>query len=101
MDAYAMQLMQAHHQLEIATRGPGFTDVTRRAVDWLQQIGVRDGLLTLSSGIRPRHWSSRRMPIRMCGTISWMLFRPSHRKIGNGVTRSKAPTICRLTSKRW
>jgi secondary thiamine-phosphate synthase enzyme len=47
MDAYAMQLMQAHHQLEIATRGPGFTDVTRRAVDWLQQIGVRDGLLTL------------------------------------------------------
>lgn len=42
-----MQLTQAHHRLEIATRGPGFTDVTHRAVDWLRQIGARDGLLTL------------------------------------------------------
>ncbi len=42
-----MQLMQAHHHLEIATRGVGFTDVTHGAADWLRQIGARDGLLTL------------------------------------------------------
>ena len=42
-----MHLMQAHHQLEIATRGVGFTDVTRCAADWLRRIGARDGLLTL------------------------------------------------------
>lgn len=42
-----MPLMQAHHQLEIATRGPGFVDITRDAVAWLRQIQARDGLLTL------------------------------------------------------
>lgn len=39
--------MQAHHRLDIATRGPGFTDITRGAVGWLRQVGARDGLLTL------------------------------------------------------
>lgn len=42
-----MQLTQAHHRLEIGTGGPGFTDITRDAADWLRQIGARDGLLTL------------------------------------------------------
>ena len=42
-----MQLMQAHHRLEIATNGPGFTDLTRRCVDWLRHVGVHDGLVTL------------------------------------------------------
>lgn len=39
--------MQAHHRLDIATRGPGFTDITRSAVGWLRQVRARDGLLTL------------------------------------------------------
>ena len=40
-------LMQAHHSVSIATRGPGFTDVTPRVTAWLASIGARDGLLTL------------------------------------------------------
>lgn len=38
---------QAHHQLSIATRGPGFTDVTRQVGGWLAAIGAGDGLLTM------------------------------------------------------
>jgi secondary thiamine-phosphate synthase enzyme len=40
-------LQQAHHCLAVETRGPGFTDVTRRVAEWLQSIGAGDGLLTL------------------------------------------------------
>lgn len=40
-------MRQAHHRLDIATRGPSFTDITRSAVGWLRQVGARDGLLTL------------------------------------------------------
>lgn len=47
MDIEAMPLMQAHHRLDVATRGPGLTDLTPRAVDWLRQVGARDGLATL------------------------------------------------------
>ena len=38
---------QAHHKISVATRGPGFTDVTREAAAWLASIGAQDGLLTL------------------------------------------------------
>jgi secondary thiamine-phosphate synthase enzyme len=38
---------QAHHRISIATRGPGFTDVTREVVAWLAAMGAQDGLLTL------------------------------------------------------
>jgi secondary thiamine-phosphate synthase enzyme len=40
-------LAQAHHTLSIATRGPGFRDITREVVAWLAAIGAQDGLLTL------------------------------------------------------
>jgi secondary thiamine-phosphate synthase enzyme len=42
-----MPLMQAHHRLEVTTRGPGFVDITRDAIAWLRGIQARDGLLTL------------------------------------------------------
>jgi secondary thiamine-phosphate synthase enzyme len=38
---------QAHHRISVATRGPGFTDITREAAAWLASIGAQDGLLTL------------------------------------------------------
>src|SRR5258705_12033126 len=38
---------QAHHRISVATRGPGFTDVTREVVAWLAAVGAQDGLLTL------------------------------------------------------
>ena len=40
-------LTQSHHSISIATRGPGFTDVTRQVMAWLASIGAQDGLLTL------------------------------------------------------
>jgi secondary thiamine-phosphate synthase enzyme len=40
-------LTQAHHSLRIATRGPGFRDITREAAAWLAAIGAQEGLLTL------------------------------------------------------
>jgi secondary thiamine-phosphate synthase enzyme len=42
-----MQLTQSHHNLEIATRGPGFTDITAHLQRWLGNIGAADGLLTV------------------------------------------------------
>jgi secondary thiamine-phosphate synthase enzyme len=38
---------QAHHQLAIATPGPGFTDLTGAVGQWLASIRAGDGLLTL------------------------------------------------------
>lgn len=40
-------LRQAFGQLVVETRGPGFTDVTRRLAAWLDETGARDGLLTV------------------------------------------------------
>jgi secondary thiamine-phosphate synthase enzyme len=40
-------LEQAHHRIEIETRGPGFTDITAKIEAWLRSIGAHDGLLTL------------------------------------------------------
>ena len=40
-------LKQAQHTLLVATRGPGFTDLTGQVAGWLGATGARDGLLTL------------------------------------------------------
>lgn len=40
-------LQQVHHRLSIATRGPGFIDVTARVARWLQEVRADDGLATL------------------------------------------------------
>src|SRR5262245_61570033 len=40
-------LEQTQHILAVATRGPGFTDLTRQVAGWLASIGAQDGLLTL------------------------------------------------------
>ena len=42
-----MDLTQSHHRLEIATRGPGFTDITAQIQRWLGAIAAADGLLTV------------------------------------------------------
>ena len=38
---------QAQGRISVATRGPGFIDVTRDVVAWLASIGADEGLLTL------------------------------------------------------
>jgi secondary thiamine-phosphate synthase enzyme len=40
-------LQQVQHRLDVATRGPGFCDLTARVQQWLRLIGANDGLLTL------------------------------------------------------
>lgn len=40
-------LGQAMGELELETRGPGFTDVTGRLANWLGDIAADDGLLTV------------------------------------------------------
>jgi secondary thiamine-phosphate synthase enzyme len=40
-------LQQAHDQIVITTRAPGFTDLTGEVARWLNRIGAKDGLLTL------------------------------------------------------
>jgi secondary thiamine-phosphate synthase enzyme len=40
-------LEQAQHVLAVATRGPGFIDLTRQVAVWLGGIGAGEGLLTL------------------------------------------------------
>lgn len=40
-------MRQAHHTLEVQTRGRGMTDVTEGIAAWLHQLEASDGLLTL------------------------------------------------------
>lgn len=40
-------LEQAHGRLEVATSGPGLTDITREIRDWLVAIGAEDGAVTV------------------------------------------------------
>jgi secondary thiamine-phosphate synthase enzyme len=42
-----MPLMQAHYQLEVATHGAGFTDITGHAASWLGGFSADNGLLTI------------------------------------------------------
>jgi len=44
---FAGALSQAHHTIEVETRGSGFSDVTHRVADWLAAIGAENGLITL------------------------------------------------------
>lgn len=44
--ALADRLGQAQHALVVATKGPGFTDLTAELGRWLQSIGAIDGVLT-------------------------------------------------------
>jgi secondary thiamine-phosphate synthase enzyme len=39
--------MQASHALTVATRGKGFTEITRDLARWLESIGGENGLLTV------------------------------------------------------
>jgi secondary thiamine-phosphate synthase enzyme len=40
-------LSQAHHSIHVATRGQGFTDLTREVVRWIGQIRADAGVLTV------------------------------------------------------
>jgi len=39
-------LAQRHHRLEVATRGPGFTEISDDITRWLSDIGAAQGLTT-------------------------------------------------------
>jgi len=41
------EMVQASHVLTVATRGKGFTEITRELGRWLDSIGAEDGLLTV------------------------------------------------------
>lgn len=41
------RIVQANHSIYIETSGPGFTDVTRDILAWLESAGAGDGLLTV------------------------------------------------------
>jgi secondary thiamine-phosphate synthase enzyme len=40
-------MRQWMHEFVVGTRGRGFYELTREVAEWVRQIGVRDGLLTL------------------------------------------------------
>lgn len=39
-------MRQAHTQLQVATPGRGFTEITGRVAEWVRACGLRDGVLT-------------------------------------------------------
>jgi secondary thiamine-phosphate synthase enzyme len=41
------EFMQASHTLTVATRGKGFTEITRELARWLESIAGENGLLTV------------------------------------------------------
>jgi len=45
--AQGLLIEQAQGRIGVATRGPGFIDITRDVVAWLASIGADEGLLTL------------------------------------------------------
>jgi secondary thiamine-phosphate synthase enzyme len=45
--AHGAAFAQAHHRLTVQTAGPGFTELTSEVLGWLEEIGAREGLLTL------------------------------------------------------
>jgi len=45
-DSDGQPLAQRHTRLELATRGPGFTDITNHIAHWLGDISAAQGLLT-------------------------------------------------------
>ena len=48
LDLQAMgELVQASHALTVATRGKGFTEITRELARWLESIAGENGLLTV------------------------------------------------------
>ncbi len=47
MGETAGPLAQAHHRLEVETRGAGFVEITRPVAAWTREIGAGEGLLTL------------------------------------------------------
>ena len=44
---YTRQMRQVTHILNTETNGPGLYEITNRVVDWCQQQGMQEGLLTL------------------------------------------------------
>lgn len=44
---YTRQMQQVTHILNTETNGPGLYEITGRVVDWCQQQGMQQGLLTL------------------------------------------------------
>lgn len=42
-----MALVQASHQLSVATRGKGFTEITSDLAHWLETLSAENGLLTV------------------------------------------------------
>jgi len=44
------QMVQASHQLTVATRSKGFTEITGELTEWLESIAAADGLLTVFVG---------------------------------------------------
>ncbi|MCB1506964.1 MAG: secondary thiamine-phosphate synthase enzyme YjbQ [Hyphomicrobiaceae bacterium] len=45
--AVAGSLIQASETLRVATRGPGFSDITAEVAGWLQRIDATEGVVTL------------------------------------------------------
>ena len=41
------EMVQASHALTVATRGKGFTEITRELASWLESIAGENGLLTV------------------------------------------------------
>lgn len=40
-------MQQAFHRISIRTRGKGLTMITAQILDWIEQSGIQDGILTL------------------------------------------------------
>jgi thiamine phosphate synthase YjbQ (UPF0047 family) len=50
------EMVQASHALTVATRGKGFTEITRELARWLESIASGNGLaFSLCSSAIPRH----------------------------------------------
>jgi secondary thiamine-phosphate synthase enzyme len=47
MGSTGSELRALHRELDVATSGEGFTDITRPVADWLSKIGAGVGMLTL------------------------------------------------------
>ena len=67
---HALSLRQSVHELDIATRGRGFYEFTRRVEELVAESGLKTGSRRSTCNTLPRRSSFRRMPIRTCAATS-------------------------------
>ena len=94
------EMVQASHELTVATGGKGFTEITGELARWLSTIAAEDGLLTVfmrhtSASLTIQENADPNVRVDLLDALEALA--PEHDVT---LTRKRVPTTCRATSSR-